>query len=202
MVTGISDVYMAAVEKIVTALSELEKDIDILSMKVQDMKKRILTNSDKEISQLREKVIGVARTESEKIIATAKKEAEEKSQKILQDAEINLTKLKENTKLSFDKSVNVVVDSVLNKVYTISQLNFRKQHSKNLIIIKTNVILNGKPLEIKQSSNQIVVATVEGRPYYKIVSMLKAMNISFSSLSPEEASRTNAKIIITTKNEA
>ncbi|HEY9399323.1 MAG TPA: hypothetical protein VIP29_05450 [Nitrososphaeraceae archaeon] len=28
------------------------------------------------------------------------------------------------------------------------------------------------------------------------------MNISFSSLSPEEASRTNAKIIITTKNEA
>ncbi len=106
---------MAAVEKIITALSELEKDIDSLSMKVQDMKKRILTNSDKEISQLREKVIEVARTESEKIIATAKNEAEEKSQKILEDAEINLTKLKENTKLSFDKSVKLVVDSVLNK---------------------------------------------------------------------------------------
>lgn len=54
----------------------------------------------------------------------------------------------------------------------------------------------------EQSSNQIVVATVEGRPYYKIVTMLKSMNISFSSLSPEEASRTNAKVIITTKNEA
>jgi len=62
--------------------------------------------------------------------------------------------------------------------------------------------LNGRPLETKQESNQIVVATVEGRSYYKIVSMLKSMNISFSSLSPEEASRTNAKIIITTKNEA
>jgi hypothetical protein len=62
--------------------------------------------------------------------------------------------------------------------------------------------LNGRPLETKQESNQIVVATVEGRPYYKIFSMLKSMNISFSSLSPEEASRTNAKIIITTKNEA
>ena len=62
--------------------------------------------------------------------------------------------------------------------------------------------MNGKPLETKQDSNQIVVATVEGRPYYKIVSMLKSMNIRFSSLSPEEASRTNAKIIITTKNEA
>jgi vacuolar-type H+-ATPase subunit H len=110
---------MAAVEKVITALSELEKDIDSLSMKVQDMKKRILTNSDKEISQLREKVIEVARTESERIITMAKKEAEEKSQKILEDAEINLTKLKENTKLSFDKSVNLVVDSVLNKGDTI-----------------------------------------------------------------------------------
>jgi len=62
--------------------------------------------------------------------------------------------------------------------------------------------LNETPLVTEQVSNQIVVATVEGRPYYKIVSMLKSMNISFSSLSPEEASRTNAKIIITTKNEA
>jgi hypothetical protein len=62
--------------------------------------------------------------------------------------------------------------------------------------------LNGKPLATEQNSNQIVVATVEGRPYYKIVSMLKSMNIGFSSLSPEEASRTNAKIIITTRNEA
>ena len=62
--------------------------------------------------------------------------------------------------------------------------------------------MNGTPLGTEQSSNQIVVATVEGRPYYKIVSALKSMNIGFSSLSPEEASRTNAKIIITTKNEA
>ena len=60
----------------------------------------------------------------------------------------------------------------------------------------------GKPLVTGLSSNQIVVATVEGRSYYKIVSTLKDMNIGFSSLSPEEASKTNAKIIITTKNEA
>jgi hypothetical protein len=62
--------------------------------------------------------------------------------------------------------------------------------------------LNGKPLATGPNSSQIVVATVEGRSYYKIVSMLKSMNIRFSSLSPEEASRTNAKIIITTKDEA
>lgn len=106
---------MSSVEKIVNVLSELEMDIETLSIKVEDMKKRIFTNSDKEISQLREKIIEIAKTESEKIISAAKQEAEEKSQRILAESETNLTKLRENTKLSFDKSVKLVVDSILNK---------------------------------------------------------------------------------------
>ena len=106
---------MSSVEKIISALSELENDIDSLSVKVQDMKKRIVSTSDNEIAQLREKIIEVAKIESDKIISRAKQQAEEKSQKILAEAETNLTKLRENTKLSFDKSVNLVVDSVLNK---------------------------------------------------------------------------------------
>jgi vacuolar-type H+-ATPase subunit H len=106
---------MSSVEKIVNVLSELERDIETLSIKVEDMKKRIFTNSDKEISQLREKIIEIAKTESEKIISAAKQEAEEKSQGILTESETNLTKLRENTKLSFDKSVKLVVDSILNK---------------------------------------------------------------------------------------
>jgi hypothetical protein len=105
---------MSSVEKIVSVLSELERDIETLSIKVEDMKKRIFTNSDKEISQLREKIIEIANTESEKIISAAKQEAEEKSQRILAESETNLTKLRDNTKLSFDKSVKLVVDSILN----------------------------------------------------------------------------------------
>lgn len=105
---------MSSVEKIVNVLSELERDIETLSIKVEDMKKRIFTNSDKEISQLREKIIEIAKTESEKIISAAKQEAEEKSQRILAESETNLTKLRDNTKLSFDKSVKLVVDSILN----------------------------------------------------------------------------------------
>jgi len=106
---------MSSVEKIISALSDLEKDIDSLTNKVQDMKKRIMVNSDKEISQLREKVIEIAKTESEKIISAAKEEADEKSQKILEEGETNLSKLRENTKLTFEKSVQLVVDAVLNK---------------------------------------------------------------------------------------
>ena len=52
----------SSVEKIVSALSELENDIESLSVKVQDMKKRIISTSDNEIAQLREKIIQVAKT--------------------------------------------------------------------------------------------------------------------------------------------
>ena len=105
---------MSSVEKIVSVLSELERDIETLSIKVEDMKKRIFTNSDKEISQLREKIIEIAKTESDRIISAAKQAAEEKSQRIMAESETNLTKLRDNTKLSFDKSVKLVVDSILN----------------------------------------------------------------------------------------
>jgi hypothetical protein len=50
--------------------------------------------------------------------------------------------------------------------------------------------------------SKVAVATVHGRPYYKIISALKLMDIRFDSLSPEEAAVSNAKVIITTEDEA
>jgi hypothetical protein len=46
------------------------------------------------------------------------------------------------------------------------------------------------------------VATVYGRSYYKIINALKLMDLRFESLSPQQAAESNAKIIITTKDEA
>jgi hypothetical protein len=46
------------------------------------------------------------------------------------------------------------------------------------------------------------VATVYGRPYYKIINALRLMDLEFESLSPEQAAASSAKIIITTKDEA
>ncbi|MFL6430975.1 MAG: hypothetical protein ACJ71X_05910 [Nitrososphaeraceae archaeon] len=50
--------------------------------------------------------------------------------------------------------------------------------------------------------SKVAVATVHGRPYYKIITALKLMDIRFDSLSPEEAAVSNAKVIITTEDEA
>ncbi|WP_148686032.1 hypothetical protein [Candidatus Nitrosocosmicus hydrocola] len=48
----------------------------------------------------------------------------------------------------------------------------------------------------------VIVATVSGRSYYRITSVLKSLNLSYLSLSPEQAALSNGKIIITTDDES
>jgi hypothetical protein len=49
---------------------------------------------------------------------------------------------------------------------------------------------------------KVAVATVRGRPYYNITCALRLMELQFDSLSPQEAAVSNAKVIITTQDEA
>ena len=48
----------------------------------------------------------------------------------------------------------------------------------------------------------MTVATVRGRSYYEIIRALKSMDVKYDSLSPEEASLSDAKVVITTRDEA
>jgi DNA-binding protein len=68
-------------------------------------------------------------------------------------------------------------------------------------LLKHNV--DETPLIKEELSYQkITVATVRGRPYYNITCALRLMELQFDSLSPEEAAVSNAKVIITTQDEA
>ena len=68
-------------------------------------------------------------------------------------------------------------------------------------MLKLNV--DETPLIKEELSYQkITVATVRGRPYYNITCALRLMELQFDSLSPEEAAVSNAKVIITTQDEA
>jgi len=49
---------------------------------------------------------------------------------------------------------------------------------------------------------RVTVATVRGRSYYEIIRALKSMDVKYDSLSPEEASLSDAKVVITTRDEA
>jgi hypothetical protein len=46
-----------------------------------------------------------------------------------------------------------------------------------------------------------LVATVYGKPYYKIINALKSLGLQFDSVSPEEAALINSPLVITTEQE-
>jgi V/A-type H+-transporting ATPase subunit G/H len=103
---------MSSVESIVSALSELESDIDSLTSKVDEMKKNLMVHSEQEISNIRERVIEIAKEEAGKIMNISKQEAEKESAKVLEEADQNLTKVRTNIESSLNKCVEIVLKSV------------------------------------------------------------------------------------------
>ncbi len=57
------------------------------------------------------------------------------------------------------------------------------------------------PLRSDLIPARVLVATVHGKPYYKIISALKSLGLQFDSVSPEEAARLGPNLVITTKEE-
>jgi hypothetical protein len=48
----------------------------------------------------------------------------------------------------------------------------------------------------------VAVATLRGRPYYEIIRALKQMEVKYDSIAPADAARSEAKVVITTLDEA
>jgi V/A-type H+/Na+-transporting ATPase subunit G/H len=103
----------SSVEVVINALAELEKDIDNLNSKVEDLKKRIMIYSNEEIEKLKQHIIAIANEEARKIIDTAKAEAESESAIIVTEADKNLSDIKKNIDSSHDKAVDSIVKMVL-----------------------------------------------------------------------------------------
>lgn len=103
----------SAVEAIVSALSELEGDIDGLYGRVEEMKKRIMAHSNEEVEKLKQQVIAMANEEAKQIVDSARAEAEAESEKIGEMGRANVANLKKNINSSFDAAVDSIVRTVL-----------------------------------------------------------------------------------------
>src|SRR2546421_12774622 len=84
----------SSVEIIINSLAELEKDIDNINFKVEEMKKRIMIYSNEEIEKLKQQIIAIANEEARKIIDNAKAEAEGESATIIAEADRSLSGIK------------------------------------------------------------------------------------------------------------
>jgi vacuolar-type H+-ATPase subunit H len=109
----------SAVETIVSALSELENDIDGMYGRVEEMKRRIIAHSDEEVEKLKQQIISLANQEAKQIVDTAKAEAEAESEEIGEIGRANLANIRKNIKASFDASVDNIVQAVLGNTATL-----------------------------------------------------------------------------------
>lgn len=111
-----------SVESIIKALSELEKDIDMISSKVEELKKRMINQSHEEIGKLKQQIISTAQEEAKKIIDKAKAEAEEESVVITKESEENLARIRKNIDFLSDTIVDKIVKMIVKgSVFSISE---------------------------------------------------------------------------------
>jgi vacuolar-type H+-ATPase subunit H len=117
----------SSVEVIINALSELEKDMDSLNSRVEEMEKRLVVYSNEEIEKLNQQIVALANDEAKKIVDAAKAEAEKESSLIVAEADKNLAKIKESIDSSYDKAV----DTIVNMILTINDSNNLKGNNDN-----------------------------------------------------------------------
>lgn len=102
-----------SVEGIIKALSELEGDIDVISSKVEELKKHMIFHSNEEIEKLKQQINSTAQKEAKQIIDTAKTEAESDSMAIAKEAEENIARIRKNIDSLSDTIVNKIVKMVI-----------------------------------------------------------------------------------------
>jgi vacuolar-type H+-ATPase subunit H len=103
----------SSVEGIINALSELEKDMDNVDSKIDEMEKRLMAYSEEEIDKLNQQIIALANNEAKKIIDAAKAEAARESSLIVDEGDKNIARIKKNIDSSFDKAVDTIVKMIL-----------------------------------------------------------------------------------------
>ena len=104
---------MSSVEVIINALAELEKDIDNLNSKIEEMKKRMLIYSNEQIENLKQQTISIANEEAKRIVDIAKKEAEDESSLITRESDNRLSDIKKNIDSTLDRAVDEIVNMIL-----------------------------------------------------------------------------------------
>lgn len=111
--TAQSVIADSKVSKIIKSLAELENDLDSLNLKVADIKKSLITRTQKEIDSLKEQTTQMAIKEAESMISDARTKAEAQAKKINSDGTAKLEKTKAAIDAKFNEAVESVVSTIL-----------------------------------------------------------------------------------------
>ena len=100
---------------IISALNDLEGDIDSLDGTVSDMKRQMSILVQKETDILYEKTRAMATAEAEGIIGEARRSAEKKAAQISEKAAAQLEQLRKDIDAGFEDAVDAAVNAILKR---------------------------------------------------------------------------------------
>lgn len=100
---------------IISALNDLEGDIDSLDGTVSDMKRQMSILVQKETDTLYEKTRAMATAEAEGIIEEARHSAEKKAAQISEKAAAQLEQLRKDIDAGFEDAVDAAVNAILKR---------------------------------------------------------------------------------------
>lgn len=101
------------VGKIITALGELEDDLDSLNSTVADMKRQMSIRVQNETDALYQKAREIATAEAEEIISAAREKATAEASRISDEASSKLEKIRADIDAGFDEAVGIVVSTIM-----------------------------------------------------------------------------------------
>ena len=106
-------VTTSSVEAILNSLAQLEKDLDMLSGSIEDVKKKFNAYADEEIENLKTRLTEMASEAAKRVIDQAKQEADGEASKIIAEGENALSSIKKKIDSTFDKAVDTIVKKTL-----------------------------------------------------------------------------------------
>jgi len=101
------------IERTVTILSEMEKELDDLKLEVEDMKRKLIARVKEEAEKARDEAIIEIQTKAQAELEKARQEAEEEARKIITQTRGEMEQLKAKIDRLFDRAVDTVAKETL-----------------------------------------------------------------------------------------
>lgn len=100
-------------EGVVSALSEMEKEIDAIKTDTEEMKRSIVALARDEAGKIKNHIVSSANETVKNELARATADAERNAKEIVQKGDVEVKKLQGKINVAFDKAVDSVVRAVL-----------------------------------------------------------------------------------------
>jgi len=101
------------IESVMMALYELERELDKVKARVEDMKKELLSFAQEEAKRAKNEALDEVKKQIEDELAKAKAKAEKEVEDVLEKSEEKMKELKAKVEKVYDQTIDIVLRTIL-----------------------------------------------------------------------------------------